>query len=154
MSKINKISEQLIIQQKTLAIAESCTGGMICNKLTNIPGSSLFLQIGVIAYSNDAKIKILKVKKDSILKSGAVSEQVAVEMAQGVRKIHQSTFGISVTGIAGPTGGTKAKPIGLTYICLATKEETLCLKCIFEGSRQQIKTQSCTQALQLLAEFL
>lgn len=154
MKTIIPIAEALIKQKKTLSIAESCTGGLLCNKLTNISGASTFLQVGIIAYTNETKIKILKVKKETILKYGAVSEQVAIEMAQGVRKIHQSDFAISITGIAGPTGGTKRKPVGLTYICLATKEEILCLKCLFEGSRLQIKNQVCTQSLKLLAEFL
>ena len=149
-----KVAESLINTKKTLAIAESCTGGLLANRLTNIPGSSNFLKLALVAYSNEAKIKLLKVPQASIRKYGAVSTQVAISMAQGVQKSLKTDFGIGITGIAGPTGGTKAKPIGLTFIAVSTKIEILCLKCHFRGSRKNIKTQAATQALRLLHEFL
>ena len=149
-----KVAESLINTKKTLAIAESCTGGLLTNRLTNIPGSSNFLKFALIAYSNEAKIKLLKVPQAAIRKYGAVSTQVAVSMAQEARKSLKTDFGIGITGIAGPTGGTKAKPIGLTFIAINTEIETLCLKCLFRGSRKNIKTQAATQALRLLYEFL
>jgi len=141
-------------QKKTLAIAESCTGGHLANRLTNIPGSSNFLKVAIIAYSNEAKFKLLKIPHSVINKRGAVSTQTAIAMAKGVRCILNTDFGMSVTGIAGPTGGTKAKPVGLTYIAVCTKLETLCLECQFSGTRTRIKSQATTQALRLLEEFL
>ncbi len=149
-----KVAQALIKAKKTLAIAESCTGGSLANCLTNIPGSSNFFKWGIIAYSNEAKIKLLKVSEVDIRKRGAVNTQVAIAMAQGARKPFKTDFGIGITGIAGPTGGTKTKPVGLTYIAVSAGMETICLKCQFEGSRKSIKTQAATQALKLIYEFL
>ena len=149
-----KVAQLLINTKKTLAIAESCTGGSLTNRLTNIPGSSNFLKCALVTYSNEAKIKLLKVPETTIRQYGAVSTQVAISMAQQVRKSLKTDFGIGITGIAGPTGGTKAKPVGLTFITVSTGVETLCLECRFEGARTSIKTQAATQALRLLHEFL
>lgn len=149
-----KVAEFLIRAKKTLAIAESCTGGLLANRLTNIPGSSHFLKCALVAYSNEAKIKLLKVPEAVLRKYGAVSAQVAISMAQGTRKLLKTDFGVGITGIAGPSGGTKAKPVGLTFIAVATNTETLCLECHFQGTRKSIKKQTTTQALQLLYEFL
>jgi len=149
-----KISQALTDTQKTLAIAESCTGGLMAHRLTNISGSSKILKLGIIAYSNEAKIKLLKVPEALLMKYGAVHEEIAVAMANGARKILKTDFGIGITGIAGPTGATKTKPIGLTYIAIATPIESLCLKCQFEGTRPNIKSQAATQGLKLLYEFL
>ncbi len=149
-----KIAQLLIKQKKTLAIAESCTGGLLSNRITNIPGSSNFLQVTVVAYSNQAKIKLLNVDEKDIKKYGAVSHQIAIAMAEGVRNIFKTDFGIGITGIAGPDGATKKKPVGLVYIAINTPIETLCVKCIFEGKRTTIKSKATTQALRLLSEFL
>lgn len=154
MKAEEKVARSLIRTKKTLAIAESCTGGLLSNRLTNIPGSSNFLKLAVVAYSNEAKTKLLKVPQETIRKYGAISTQTVISMAQGVRKALKTDFGIGITGIAGPTGGTKSKPVGLTYIAVCTKVETLCLECRFQGTRTSIKTQATTQALQLLHEFL
>ena len=140
--------------KKTLAIAESCTGGLLANRLTNIAGSSKFLKLALIAYSNEAKTKILKVPHATLRKYGAVSTQTAVAMAKGAQKILKTDFGIGITGIAGPTGGTKKKPVGLVYIAVCTNIETLCLEYQFRGTRISIKSQAATQALRLLQEFL
>lgn len=149
-----KVAESLTSTKKTLAIAESCTGGLLANRLTNIPGSSNFLKFALVTYSNEAKIKLLKVPQATIRTYGAVSTQVAISMAQQVQKSLKTDFGIGITGIAGPAGGTKRKPVGLTYIAVSTGIETLCLECRFEGSRASIKAQAATQALRLLQEFL
>jgi nicotinamide-nucleotide amidase len=149
-----KVAKSLINTKKTLSIAESCTGGLLSNRLTNIPGSSDFLKLALVAYSNEAKIKFLKVPQATIRKHGAVSTQVAIAMAQGARKSLKTDFGIGITGIAGPGGGTKAKPVGLTFIAICTEIETLCLECVFVGSRKSIKTQAATRALRSLYEFL
>ena len=149
-----QVAKSLISAQKTLAIAESCTGGLLAHRLTNIPGSSKFLKFVVVAYSNEAKSKFLKVPRQLIRQYGAVSSRIAVAMAQGARNIFNTDFGIGITGIAGPTGGSKSKPIGLTFIAICTRQETLCLECHFKGTRKNIKTQASAQALRLLSEFL
>jgi len=149
-----KIAQTLINTGKSLSIAESCTGGLLANRLTNIPGSSHFLKFSLVAYSNEAKIKLLKIPEAIIRKHGAVSTQVAVAMAQNARKRLKTDFGIGLTGIAGPTGGTKTKPVGLTFIAVCTDLEALCIECHFVGTRLKIKTQAATQALRLLHEFL
>lgn len=149
-----KIANLLIQHKKTLSLAESCSGGLLSHRLTNIPGSSSFLRLGLITYSNEAKAQLLKIPTKVLKKYGAVSEPVAELMAQNVRKIQETDFGIGITGIAGPSGGTIKKPVGLTFIAVATEYETLCLNCVFKGNRLQIKKQATTQALKLLSEFL
>lgn len=149
-----KVAQRLIANRKTLAIAESCTGGLVVNRLTNISGSSQFLKLGIIAYSNAAKIKLLGVPKAVIRRYGAVSEQTALAMAKAVQRILKTDFGVGITGIAGPTGATRAKPVGMTYIAIHTGLETLCLQYLFEGNRAGIKSRAATQALRLLDEFL
>ena len=149
-----KIARILTDTKKTLSIAESCTGGLLANRLTNIPGSSNFLKMSLVVYSNDAKSKILKVPRALIRKHGAVSSQVAVSMAHKARKLLNTDFGIGITGIAGPSGGSKTKPVGLTFVAVSTEIETLCLECRFAGNRKSIKTQAATQALRTLLEFL
>ncbi len=148
------IIQQLNRKGQTLAVAESCTGGLITDQLTNVSGSSPCLLLGIVAYSNDAKHKLLKVPRTLLKKHGAVSEQVALAMAQGVRVIQEADYAISVTGIAGPSGGTPPKPVGRVYVAVVTPEEHLCLECQFEGTRKQIKMQTMKQALRLLEEFL
>ena len=149
-----KVVQRFIDNKKTLAVAESCTGGLLTHLLTNVPGSSNFLKIGVVAYSNGSKISALKVPSSTIKRCGAVSEETAVAMAQAVRKIYQTDFGIGITGIAGPSGGSRLKPVGLTYIAVSTVNETLCLRCLFRSSRTSIKSQAATQGLKLLSQFL
>ncbi|MCK5579936.1 MAG: CinA family protein [Candidatus Omnitrophica bacterium] len=149
-----KVAELLTTKKKTLSIAESCTGGLLTHRLTNIPGSSNFIKFGIVTYCNEAKTKFLKIPEMLLKKKGAVCEEVAELMAKGVRKINKTDFGIGITGIAGPDGGTKAKPVGLVYMAVDTGVETLCLKCQFEGSRTEIKKQATEQALKLLSEFL
>lgn len=149
-----KIVQKLIQKQKTLATAESCTGGLLASKITEISGSSNVFKGGLVTYSNEAKITFAKVPAKIIKKQGAVSEDIAIGLAQGTRKAHQSHFGIGITGIAGPSGGTKTKPVGLVFIAVCNEVETICLKCQFKGARAQIRRQTVTQALKLLLEFL
>ncbi|HLF17338.1 MAG TPA: CinA family protein [Candidatus Omnitrophota bacterium] len=150
MSLEHKIIRKLSAKRKTLAVAESCTGGLLANRLTDVPGSSKCFKFGLVVYSNTAKIKFLKVTPLTIKKHGAVSEPTALAMATGVRRQLKSDFGLSITGIAGPTGGSLRKPVGLTYIAVATVKKTSCLKYQFRGSRQRVKSQAATQALKLL----
>ncbi|MBN2281268.1 MAG: competence/damage-inducible protein A [Candidatus Marinimicrobia bacterium] len=120
-----KIAKKLIEKKWTLAVAESCTGGLIASRLTDISGSSQYMMYGIVSYSNDAKMKLLGVKEESLKKYGAVSQEVAAEMAEGVRQYSDCEIGISTTGIAGPTGGTAEKPVGTLWCavsCLGKSE--------------------------------
>ncbi|HZK34503.1 MAG TPA: nicotinamide-nucleotide amidohydrolase family protein, partial [Bacillota bacterium] len=134
----------------TLSVAESCTGGHISDMLTGIAGASEVFMEGLITYSNESKIKRLKVKKDTIKQYGAVSEQTAREMAEGARRTLNTDIGISVTGIAGPGGATKEKPIGLVYIAIAKHDKVLVKECRFTGNRSTIKHNSSCEILNLL----
>lgn len=154
MSIEEKVARLLMAQKKTLSVAESCSGGLLCHRLTNIPGSSRFLKLGLVVYSNDAKIKFLKISYQTFKQHGAVSEPVARQMAQNVRKLLQTDFGIAVTGIAGPGGGSPAKPVGLTFIALSTKKRIVCQKFVFKGNRLNIKSQAVTQAFQLFLKLI
>ncbi|HQP10803.1 MAG TPA: CinA family protein [Candidatus Omnitrophota bacterium] len=149
-----KVAQSLIACKKTLSIAESCTGGLISYRLTDIPGSSAFLKLGLVVYSNQAKTALLGVPAKDIRRHGVVSEKIALAMARQVRRLLKTDFGISVTGIAGPAGGTKTKPVGLVYMAVSTDTKTLCLKCRFKGSRRSVRQQAASQALKLLLEFL
>ena len=149
-----KAAPLLLNSKKTLSIAESCTGGLLSHRLTDIPGSSGFLKLAIIVYSDESKVKLLKIPRKTLRRCGAVSPQAAILMAKNVRALLPTDLGIGITGIAGPTGATSLKPVGLTYIALATPKESLCVKYHFQGSRQHIKRQAATQALKLLKEFL
>lgn len=138
----------------TLTVAESCTGGLISHRITNIPGSSQYFDRGIIAYSNKAKIQILKVEKEFLKENGAVSEGVALAMAEGARKISNSDIGLSTTGIAGPEGGTKNKPVGLVYIGISTKEENLIKKFRSIGDREKNKIYFAQESLDFLRVYL
>ena len=147
-----KVSVKFIERGQTLSLAESCTGGLIGDRLTNIPGASAFFLLGIIAYDYAAKTKILGVPSVLLKKQGAVSAEVASMMAQGVRKILKTDYGLGVTGIAGPGGATKTKPVGLVFIALSTRQKTIVKKCIFKGTRVAIKNQACQTALKMLAK--
>jgi nicotinamide-nucleotide amidase len=134
----------------TLATAESCTGGLLAGRITDVPGSSEYFLEGTVTYSNEAKMRILGVPKKMIEDHGAVSEEVATAMARGIRELAGSTFGIGVTGIAGPGGGTAEKPVGLVYIALADDAQVSAKKLLFPGDRQFIRTLSVNAALDLL----
>ena len=149
-----RVAQTLIKAKKTLSLAESCTGGLLSHRLTNIPGSSRFLKVGLIVYSNDAKMKLLKIPLKILQTFGAVSEQTALAMAKMVRKISKTDIGLAITGIAGPAGGTRTKPVGLTFIAVSTPKQTQCREYHFKGTRTQIKSQAATQALRLLFNFL
>ena len=151
---LTKISNLLKEKKKTIATAESCTGGLIAHSLTNISGSSDYFDRGIISYSNNAKIDLLDVPEEILEKYGAVSEQVAKAMAEGVRTKSNVDIGISTTGIAGPTGGTKEKPVGLVYIGISTIENTMVKKFQFSGDRLENKESTCNAAFQMLLNIL
>ncbi|HEU0179482.1 MAG TPA: competence/damage-inducible protein A, partial [Blastocatellia bacterium] len=144
------VGQLLKLRGYTLATAESCTGGLLAGRITDVPGSSEYFLEGVVSYSNEAKIDLLGVPKKLIETHGAVSEQVAGAMAAGVRKRAGSTFGMSVTGIAGPGGSSEEKPVGLVYIALADDSQTTTRKFIFPGDRQFIRLLSVNAALDML----
>ncbi|KAA3619782.1 MAG: competence/damage-inducible protein A [Calditrichaeota bacterium] len=148
------IAKKLIERDQTVAVAESCTGGLLGKKLTDVAGSSAYFIGGMITYSNEQKIKALQVSPELIDKYGAVSEQVAAQMAENVRSICQADFGISITGIAGPGGGTKEKPVGLVYVGLATADKTEVKKNLFGRERELNRERSAHTACQLLFEMI
>ncbi len=145
-----------LLRQKrlTLGIVESATGGLISHLITNIPGSSDYYKGSVTAYSNEAKIKVVGVKEDTINKYGAVSHQVAEEMAQSGRKILAADICLADTGIAGPSGATPGKPVGLFYIGLSHQAGTYSQKHNFQGNREQNKQSATEAALTWLKEYL
>jgi PncC family amidohydrolase len=137
-------------RKKTLALAESCTGGFIANGITNIPGASKIFLGGIVAYSNGAKEKFLGVHPQILKKHGAVSEAVAREMAEGARKKLGADFAIAVTGIAGPGGGTKGKPVGTVFIAIAYDFGTVVERKLNCFGREKFKQVTANQALKLL----
>ena len=151
---LSKIHKQLLKQGKTIAVAESCTGGLLCSQLSNNPGASGYFLLGIIAYSNKSKEKILKIPARIIAKYGAVSRQVAILMAKNIRKISKVDFGIGITGIAGPSGSTKNKPVGTIFICLSAGNKIICQEFSFRGNRQNIRKKSTQEALRLLCVHL
>jgi nicotinamide-nucleotide amidase len=144
------VGQSLKMRGYTLATAESCTGGLLAGRITDVPGSSEYFLEGVVSYSNEAKIDLLGVPKKLIATHGAVSEQVAGAMAAGIRKRAGSTFGVGVTGVAGPGGGSPEKPVGLVYIALADGSQITTRKFIFPGDRQFIRTLSVNAALDMV----
>jgi len=150
----DQIHKSLLKKIKTVSVAESCTGGLLCASLTGLSGSSGYFVLGIIAYSNQAKHKLLGIPLTLINAGGAVSYEVALKMAESVRKLAKTDYGISITGIAGPKGGTAQKPVGTVYIAASNKKRTVCRRFHFKGSRASIRKQSTQKALCLLKEFL
>jgi PncC family amidohydrolase len=137
-----------------LAMAESCTGGLIGHLLTNVAGSSTYYMGSVTAYAYEAKVRLLGVSWDTLEKFGAVSSETALEMARGIRIALAADIGVSVTGIAGPTGGTPEKPVGTVWIGISTPNEEYARHFLWSGSRLAIKKQSAQAALNILVEHL
>ncbi|MFQ5455128.1 MAG: CinA family protein [Nitrospirota bacterium] len=138
----------------TISLAESCTGGLIGSRITDVPGSSEYLYAGVVCYSNRAKIDILGVPEKIIKEYGAVSSETASYMAEGVRKIAHTDIGLAVTGIAGPGGGSREKPVGSVYIAISIGEKRESEYHKFDGDRKTIKLQSSEMALNILRRYL
>jgi len=153
--KLEKIIGDLLREREwTLSVAESCTGGLICDRITDITGSSDYFKGGMVTYSNESKAKHLEITLNYIKRYGAVSPQVARKMAQGVRKAFGTIFGLSTTGVAGPTGGTKRAPIGRVFIGLANGRKTWVRREDLRGSRKEIKRKASEKALQFFYERL
>ena len=149
-----KTHKLLIKTKHTLAVAESCTGGLLSSLLTSHSGSSAFFILGAIVYSNFSKHLLLKIPMSLINKHGAVSRQVAEALAKNIRQIAKTDYGISITGIAGPTGGTLAKPVGTVFISASSKTKLICRRFQFKGTRSSIRQQSCFNALKLLQQII
>ena len=152
---LEEVIAALLIEKKlTIAVAESCTGGLITSRLTDVSGSSDYLERGLVTYSNAAKISMLGVPAEIIEKHGAVSEETARRMAEGVRKLAGTDLGLSSTGIAGPTGGSKEKPVGTVYIALADSQKTICRHYAYRWDRKRNKDIFSETALFLLKNYL
>jgi len=151
---ILQIKNNLIEKSLTLAVAESCTGGLLSHTLTGISGSSLYFLGGMIVYSNQIKIENLGVREQTILLHGAVSQQTAQEMAENIRIKFHADIGLSTTGIAGPTGGSPTKPVGLVWLGISTIEKTKVFNCHFIGTREQVQDRSVRKILSILINHL
>ena len=151
---LTKLFELLKARQWMMATAESCTGGMVASSLTDVPGSSAYFDRGFITYSNEAKIDMLDVNPITIQAFGAVSEQCARLMARGAHAHSNAGIAVSVTGVAGPDGGTTEKPVGTVYIGLATADEALVHHHLFEGDRASIRRQTAEAAIQHVVNYL
>ena len=149
-----RLGQRLVAASATLAVAESCTGGLIAHRITNVAGSSTYFMGGVVAYADSAKTALLGVPAAIIEEHGAVSESVARQMAEGARGRFGAQYGIGTTGIAGPGGGTKEKPVGLVYIAIAGTSDTVVHRVLFEGNRSQIKALTAEAALHFLEESI
>jgi PncC family amidohydrolase len=155
MDTLEQIVGRMLAERKlTLAVAESCTGGLLGHRITNVAGSSEYFEGGVIAYSYDAKERLLSVHHDTLYEHGAVSPETALEMARGARKALGADIGVSITGIAGPGGGLPGKPIGLTFIGLSARNVERVERFIWESDREGNKVLSADAALEMLKEFL
>jgi nicotinamide-nucleotide amidase len=148
------VGEMLRESGLTLAVAESCTGGLIGHRVTSVAGSSDYFQGGVVSYSNEAKMDLLQVPPETLAEHGAVSSETARDMALGVREAFHADLGLSVTGIAGPSGGSEAKPVGTVYIGLAAPDEVEVWHYLFHGNREAIKILSAQTALDRLRRKL
>lgn len=158
IERIEKIIEQFSEKNLTIAFAESCTGGFLSHMITNVSGSSKIFDRAVVSYSNQAKIEILKIDPKALKEYGAVSKPVAFQMAQNIRKISGVNIGVGVTGIAGPTGGTLEKPVGLVYIGFSTEinneTETHVDRYVFKTSRIGFKKEVLKKVISFLEDFL
>ena len=149
-----QIGNLLRKRELKLALAESCTGGLIADRITNVPGSSEYFLGGIVAYAYEAKVALLGVSWDTLNTKGAVSQETVLEMARGARRILNTDIAVSVTGIAGPEGGTPEKPVGTVWIGLVAIEGEWTRLFQFSGSREQNKISSANAALQMLLDFL
>jgi len=150
----SKVGDLLRARGLKLATAESCTGGLVADRITNVPGSSEYFRGGIVAYAYEAKVAVLKVSWDTLRAYGAVSKETVIEMARGARVALGADIAISVSGIAGPGGGMPDKPVGTTWIGLSTTEGDWARKYIWDGDRLQNKAYSASGALELLMEYL
>ena len=150
-----KIVKLLTKKKLTVSFAESCTGGLLASSITSISGSSKVFNMGLVTYSNNAKVKLLKVPKKTITKYGAVSYETCLSMVKNLSKISKANISISITGVAGPNGGTKAKPVGLVYIGLKKGSKIIVKKNLFKSKKRiSIQKASAKQALKMILKIL
>ncbi len=154
MNLEEEVGEILRERDFTLATAESCTGGLIGHRITNVPGSSDYFERGLVTYSNASKMELLGVSGVTLEREGAVSEATALAMAEGVRSASRTTLGLSVTGIAGPSGGSGLKPVGTVFIALSGPWGSRWRRFNFKGTRREIKAQTAEAALAMLRDYL
>ena len=152
---IDKLHKKLIKTKTTISIAESCTGGLLSSKLTKLSGSSKYFKMGLITYSNKAKINILKVKKNIIDNHGAVSQECCKSMVENLSKLSKSKINISITGVAGPKGGTKDKPVGLVFIGIKRGNKILIIKNLFgKKTRSIVQNNTVKKCVNLLIKMI
>ena len=152
---LKKLHKKLIDKKLTISVAESCTGGLLANNLTKLANSSKYFQMGLITYSNEAKTKILKVNRNIIKKYGAVSKECCEEMVKNLSKISKSKINVSITGIAGPGGGSKLKPVGLVYIGIKTGKYLLILENKFKSkNRSSIQKNTVREVLNKITKII
>jgi PncC family amidohydrolase len=149
-----KIGKLLTAENLTFAVAESCTGGLVGHRVTDVPGSSTYFLGGIVAYAYDVKERLLSVRHNTLYDHGAVSAETASEMARGVRRALSTDIGLSVTGIAGPGGGMPDKPVGLVFVALSARDCERCERHIWDGDRSENKARSAEAALDLLRRYL
>jgi PncC family amidohydrolase len=154
MTLVNKVSDELKKHHLTVATAESCTGGLLAHTLTNVSGSSEYFDRGIITYSNKAKMQELDVPEHLLTTYGAVSEEVAIAMAQAIQRKASVDYGLATTGIAGPTGGSEEKPVGLVFIAISTDRKVVVKRFFFTGDRLSNKDSTCRATFQLLLEMI
>lgn len=148
------VGSLLAAQHKTIACAESCTGGLLTSRLTDIPGSSAYVIGAVVSYTNEMKERLVGVKPETIAVHTEISAETAGEMAEGIRRVIGTDLGVGITGIAGPGGGTDEKPVGLVYIAVTGSNGTKVRENHFRGQRGEIKQKSAEEALQMIYEYL
>jgi len=149
-----RIGRILRERRMKIAVAESCTGGHIANRITNIQGASDYFDLGFVTYSNDSKELYLFVPEEVIAEKGSVSSEVAKTMAEGLREATDADIALSVTGVAGPGGGSPEKPVGTVFVGLASKDGTFVNKFLFSGDRISTKEQTSEEALKLVLDYL
>ena len=150
-----KIVKLLIKKKLTVSFAESCTGGLLASSITSISGSSKVFNMGLVTYSDNAKVKLLKVPKKTITKYGAVSYETCISMVKGLSKISKSNISISITGIAGPNGGTKEKPVGLVYIGLKKGSKIIIRKNLFKNKKRiSIQKKTVNETLKIIKTMI
>lgn len=153
--RLEDVVGRLLLEAKqTIAVAESCTGGLVCHRLTNLPGSSAYFVRGEVVYSDHAKEGLLGVPRELIAEHGAVSQPVALAMAAGMQQVAGTDLALGITGIAGPGGGTATKPIGLTYIAIASHDGVTCREYRFLGNRETNKLRASQETLDILRRHL
>lgn len=151
---VSQTHRLLIENKKTVAVAESCTGGLVSNLLTRAPGSSRYFMFGAVVYSNSAKRAILKIPAQLIAKKGSVSQETAKAMAESVRRMAKADFGIGLTGIAGPGGETPEKPVGTVFIAVDSRNNKTCKEFHFTGGRPKVRKKAALKSLELLRAML